>query len=103
MTAHRFSGARHSLGPGDALRAALEEPEQNDARGNNPNIMFLNQLRNMMREGDIVLASRGTRNIQAVGIVSGPYRFERREIDDYHHRRSRCHHLSLKEARQPVH
>ena len=47
--------------------------------------MFLNQLRNSMREGDIVLASRGTRNIQAVGIVSGPYRFERREIDDYHH------------------
>lgn len=64
-----------------------QEPDQDKAHGNNPNVLFPHQLRNMMREGDIVLASRGTRHIQAVGIVSGPYRFERREIDEYHHRR----------------
>jgi hypothetical protein len=50
-------------------------------------IVFTAQLRANMGIGDIVLASRGTRMIQAIGVVTGPYEFVRRESDEYHHRR----------------
>ena len=40
-----------------------------------------------MREGDVVLASRGNRKVQAVGLVAGPYEVRHRE-DGYHHRRA---------------
>lgn len=50
---------------------------EEDATGKNPNIEMLNQLRNNMRSGDIVIASQGNKRVCAVGIVTGPYRFDR--------------------------
>lgn len=64
-----------------------QEPGEEKAHGNSPNILFPFQLRVAMREGDLVLASRGNRRLQAVGVVSGPYEFKKRENDEYHHRR----------------
>lgn len=64
-----------------------QESGEEEAHGNSPNILFPFQLRVAMREGDLVLASRGNRRLQAVGIVSGPYDFKKRENDEYHHKR----------------
>lgn len=64
-----------------------QEPDEEQAHGNSPNILFPFQLRVAMSEGDLVLASRGNRRLQAVGVVSGPYQFQKRENDEYHHRR----------------
>lgn len=52
------------------------EPGEEDATGKNPNIEMLNQLRNNMRAGDIVIASQGNKRVRAVGVVTGPYRFD---------------------------
>jgi len=65
-----------------------QEPGEGGAHSNSPNILFPFQLRVAMREGDLVLASRGNRKLQAVGVVDGPYQYVRREADDYHHMRS---------------
>ena len=53
-----------------------QEPGEENASRKNPNIEMLNQLRNNMRPGDIVIASQGNRRIRAVGVVSGPYKFD---------------------------
>ncbi|MCE8525783.1 AAA family ATPase [Ruegeria pomeroyi] len=62
-----------------------EEPGEEEATGKNPNIEMLNQLRNNMRPGDIVIASQGNKRVRAVGVVSGPYKFD--PDARYHHRR----------------
>lgn len=64
-----------------------EEPGQEDTDGRHGNIVFTSQIRVAMQAGDVVLASRGNRRIQAIGIVSGPYEYVLRDIDEYHHRR----------------
>lgn len=53
-----------------------EEPGQEQVTGKNPNIEMINQLRNNMRVGDIVIASQGNKRVRAVGIVTGDYRFD---------------------------
>ena len=65
-----------------------QEPAQDRATGKDPNIKMINQLRNTMRLGDIVIASQGNRRVRAVGIVTGDYRFDldaryphRRDVD----------------------
>ena len=58
-----------------------------DLHGQNPNIAAIRQIRVAMREGDVVLASRGNLKVQAVGLVVGPYEFRERGEDEYHHRR----------------
>ena len=64
-------------------RAEVGDP---GLHGQDSNIVSPFLLRVAMREGDVVLASRGNRKVQAVGVVSGPYEFRPRE-DRYHHRR----------------
>ncbi len=64
-----------------------QEPGEGNAHGNNPNILFPWQLRAAMKEGDVVLASRGNKRLQAIGIVTGSYEFVKRDLDEYHHRR----------------
>ena len=59
-----------------------------DLHGQNPNIAAIRQIRVAMREGDVVLASRGNLKVEAIGLVAGPYEFCPRTEDDYHHRRS---------------
>ncbi|WP_254430385.1 AAA family ATPase [Ruegeria arenilitoris] len=53
-----------------------EEPGEAEATGKNPNIEFINQLRNELRVGDIVVASQGNRRFRAVGVVTGEYEFD---------------------------
>jgi hypothetical protein len=52
-----------------------EEPDQEEVTGKNPNIKMINQLRNNMRVGDIVIASQGNKRVRAVGVVTGNYSF----------------------------
>jgi hypothetical protein len=81
-----WSGAEFDTYDAIASRWRQELSEE-DAHGNNPNILFPFQLRSAMTEGDLILASRGNRRLQAVGVVNGPYQFKRRESDEYHHTR----------------
>lgn len=53
-----------------------QEPGEEETTGKNPNIEMLNQLRNNMRPGDIVIASQGNKRVRAVGVVTGPYSFD---------------------------
>ena len=53
-----------------------QEPGEQDATGKNPNIEMLNQLRNNMRPGDIVIASQGNKRVRAIGVVTGLYSFD---------------------------
>ena len=53
-----------------------QEPGEEEATSHNPNIKMLNQLRNNMRPGDIVIASKGTKRVHAVGVVTGQYWFD---------------------------
>lgn len=56
--------------------------------GNNPNVVQIWQLRAAMREGDVVIASQGNKAVQAIGLVSGRYRYDLdRTIDEYRHTR----------------
>ncbi|GAA6159193.1 hypothetical protein NBRC116589_13670 [Ruegeria sp. HU-ET01832] len=57
------------------------EPGESEATGKNPNIEFINQLRNLMRVGDIIIASQGNHRFRAVGVVTGEYEFD----PDAHH------------------
>ncbi|RBW57447.1 AAA family ATPase [Ruegeria sp. A3M17] len=82
-----WSGAEFSSYDAIASRWR-QEPGEEDAHGNNPNILFPFQLRAAMSEGDLILASHGNKRLQAVGVVAGPYRFVRRETDEYHHNRA---------------
>lgn len=62
-----------------------QQPGEEDVTGKNPNIEMLNQLRNNMRPGDIVIASQGNKRVRAVGVVSGSYSFD--PDARHHHRR----------------
>lgn len=58
------------------------------AKGGNPNVVQINQLRNEMRVGDVVIASKGNMAVQAIGLVKGPYVYDAtRSIDEYRHLR----------------
>ena len=82
-----WSGPEFSDGEAIAARWRQEVGEP-DLHGLEPNITSIRQIRVAMREGDVVLASRGNLKVQAVGLVAGPYEFCPRTEDDYHHRRS---------------
>ncbi|PRY21276.1 dynein-related subfamily AAA family protein [Aliiruegeria haliotis] len=53
-----------------------EEPGEQDANKLNANIEMINQLRNSMRTGDIVVASQGNLRARAVGVITGEYTFD---------------------------
>lgn len=44
-------------------------------------------FRNWMKEGDIVIISKGTKLFRAIGVITGGYRFAPREGGDYGHQR----------------
>lgn len=44
-------------------------------------------FRNMMREGDMIIVSKGTKLFRAIGVITGGYRFAPREGGDYGHQR----------------
>jgi len=69
------------------ILARWQENEPN-AKGKNPNVSFVNQFRNTMQTGDLVIVPRGFQHFRAVGEVTGPYLFVPRDDGGYFHRRA---------------
>jgi 5-methylcytosine-specific restriction protein B len=57
-----------------------------EASGNDPNVRQMASFRAAMKVGDIVIIADGNSSFRAIGEVSGPYEFVRRE-DEFYHRR----------------
>ena len=55
--------------------------------GNDANIIQTSRFRADMEQGDIIVVTHGNRLIRAIGVVTGPYRFEPGDTRDYNHRR----------------
>jgi 5-methylcytosine-specific restriction enzyme B len=66
--------------------------------GNSGNIAQLWSFRGSMKEGDIIVVSQGNTKFRAIGIVTGPYRFDATGVDTYNHRRDVDWVLVLDEA-----
>ena len=71
----------------DRILARWRENDPNATR-KDPNVSFVNQFRNTMRAGDLVIVPRGFQHFRAVGEVTGPYRFVPRDDGGYFHRRA---------------
>ncbi len=73
----------------DAIMAAVRDraPPGTIVDGNSAAFQMPNIFRNWMREGDVVVVSKGLRLFRAIGVITGPYRFAPREGGDYGHRR----------------
>jgi hypothetical protein len=56
--------------------------------GNSGHISQLWRFRSSMREGDLVVVSNGNSEFRAIGEVTGPYRHEYSDEDQYYHRRA---------------
>lgn len=65
----------------EAMRAHYHEVTGRDAEGRRLDISY--RLRAKMQEGDVVVASDGRRTFHALGIVTGPYRFDPDRTDGY--------------------
>mgnify|MGYP006268855683 CR=1 FL=1 len=59
-----------------------------EASGYDPNVVQIFSLRTVMAEGDLVVVSNGNLRFRAIGRVTGPYQFVKRDQDEYHHRRA---------------
>lgn len=55
--------------------------------GNAGHISQVWRFRASMKEGDVIVVSSGNKQFRAIGIITGPYRFEPSETRDYNHRR----------------
>lgn len=73
----------------DAILAAAQERAAPGATLNAQSaaVQMPNIFRNWMREGDVVVVSKGLRLFRAIGVITGPYRFAPREGGDYGHQR----------------
>lgn len=66
-------------------RAYPEDPEPNAMSGR-VQCPFI--FRNSMKEGDLIVVSKGNSLFRAIGVVTGEYQYSPRENGDYSHRRS---------------
>lgn len=58
-----------------------------NASGKNPNVEFINSFRNRLSVDDIVIVPAPQQRFRAVGRVTGPYRYVKRDDGSYPHRR----------------
>jgi 5-methylcytosine-specific restriction enzyme B len=80
-----WSGKQYTTVPAFLNTWKIKEP---DATTANANIRQPFTLRAWMKVGDLVVISEGNLKFRAIGEVIGPYQFEKRDTDDYHHRRA---------------
>ena len=85
----------------DRILTRWQENDPN-ATGKNPNVSFVNQFRNTMQAGDLVIVPRGIQQFRAVGEVTGPYRFVPRDDGGYFHRRAVRWHWHDAENGKPI-
>ena len=88
-------------GAPDRILARWQENDP-DATGRNPNVRFVNQFRNTMQAGDLVIVPRGFQQFRAVGEVTGLYRFVPRDDGGYSHRRAVRWHWHDAEDGMPI-
>ena len=88
-------------GDPDRILARWRENDPN-ATGKDPNVSFVNQFRNTMQAGDLVIVPRGLQQFRAVGEVTGSYRFVPRDDGGYFHRRAVHWHWHDAENGMPI-
>lgn len=71
----------------ELLAAVRQHPDHHDAKNNTPYKTFPHRLRNLVRNGDVILVSRGNSNLRAIAIVTGDYFFEGERDDTMNHGR----------------
>ncbi|MGA0601513.1 AAA family ATPase [Caulobacter sp. KR2-114] len=67
---------------------AQKFPEEAAPTAKNARVQCPYVFRNVMREGDLVVVSKGNGSFRAIGIVAGPYEYVPREDGGYPHRRA---------------
>lgn len=83
-----WSDARYDGDAGiSAIRATWSEVDPGTS-GNSGNVSQLWRFRSSMREGDLVVISRGLSHFRAIGEITSSYRYEPTGTRDYNHRRT---------------
>ena len=70
----------------EAIHARWNE-DHPGTNGNDANIIQTTRFRADMKEGDLIVVSHGNKLIRAIGVVSGPYRYDPSGTREYNHRR----------------
>lgn len=83
-------GGEIDWSPYDSYEAIHEcwNEDHPGTNGNDANIIQISRFRADMKEGDVVVVTHGNKLIRAIGVVTGPYRFEPSGTRDYNHRRN---------------
>lgn len=83
-------GGEIDWSPYDSYEAIHERWNEDHpgTNGNDANIIQISRFRADMKEGDVVVVTHGNKLIRAIGVVTGPYRFEPSGTRDYNHRRN---------------
>ena len=71
----------------DRILERWQEEDEN-ARGYDGNVKFTECFRNRLKVGDLVIVPAPQQKFRALGEVTGPYRFVKREDGTYSHRRA---------------
>lgn len=73
----------------DAIMAAAQERAEagKDLNAQSAALQMPHIFRNWMKQGDLVIVSKGTKLFRAIGIITGDYRYAPRESGDYGHQR----------------
>ncbi|PHO01886.1 hypothetical protein CSC82_21275 [Rhodobacteraceae bacterium 4F10] len=71
----------------EILKRLQQVTGMENATGHDATVKSVQRLRNDMRTGDIVIASKGNKKVRAIGVVTGDYYFEQGEDVEYPQRR----------------
>lgn len=76
----------HAYQSVDAIKQRWRQVDPG-AKDTDPNIRQVHALRSALQQGDLVIISNGNTRFRAVGEVTGPYSYVKRDQDHYHHQR----------------